>query len=153
MEKSPGRIQGIDKDLIQGLTEKEVQVEHLESVIVSLSTKIHTINDMEREQTRNRQLIREGESGREHLQVLLNESSQKTAQRARENKDYQDKLVEENKQHRNKIDDQEQTIRNRDNTIHERTNTIGQRDRTITEQNLALENLKEMKRTNEQLSS
>jgi len=61
MEKSPGRIQGIDKDLIQGLTEKEVQVEHLESVIVSLSTKIHTINDIEREQTRSRQLIREGE--------------------------------------------------------------------------------------------
>ena len=153
MEKSPGRIHGIDKDLIQGLTEREVQVEHLESVIVSLSTKIHTINDMDREQTRSRQLIREGESGREHLQVLLNESAQKTAQRARENKDYQDKLVEENKQHRHKIDDQEQTIRNRDNTIHEKTNTIGQRERTITEQNLALENLKEMKRTNEQLSS
>jgi len=54
MEKSPGRIHGIDKDLIQGLTEKEVQVEHLESVIVSLSTKIHTINDMDREQTRSR---------------------------------------------------------------------------------------------------
>ncbi len=46
MEKSPNRIQSIDKDLIQGLTEKEVQVEHLESVIVSLSTKIHAVNDM-----------------------------------------------------------------------------------------------------------
>lgn len=153
MEKSPGRIQGIDKDLIQGLTEKEVQVEHLESVIVSLSTKIHTINDIEREQARNRQLVKEGEESREHLQALLHESSSKTAQRARENKEYQDKLVQENNGLRHKVDDQEQNIRNRDNTIHERENTIGQRDRQITEQNLKLEDLKEMKKTNEQLSA
>jgi len=45
---------GFDKDLIQGLTEKEVQVDHLESVIVALSTKIQTLNDMEKEQARNR---------------------------------------------------------------------------------------------------
>ena len=100
---------------------------------------------MEREQQRNRQLVREGEESREHLQALLHESSSKTAQRARENKEYQDKLVQENNGLRHKVDDQEQTIRNRDNTIHERENTIGQRDRNITEQNLKLEDLKEMK--------
>ena len=62
-------------DLIQGLTEKEVQVEHLESVIVALSTKINTINDMEKEQVRNRQLIQEGDEGRVHLQAVITESS------------------------------------------------------------------------------
>ena len=65
----------LDKDLIQGLTEKEVQVDHLESVIVALSTKIQTLNDMETEQARSRQLLSEGEEGRRHLQGLLEDSA------------------------------------------------------------------------------
>ena len=90
MEKSPNRIQSIDKDLIQGLTEKEVQVEHLESVIVSLSTKIHAVNDMHQEEIRSRQLIRENDSARAHLQHLLEESSKATTIKAKQNKEYQD---------------------------------------------------------------
>lgn len=49
MDKSPGKINEIDRDLIQGLTQKEVEVDHLQNVIIALSTKIHTVNDMERE--------------------------------------------------------------------------------------------------------
>lgn len=67
MDKSPGKINEIDRDLIQGLTQKEVEVDHLQNVIIALSTKIHTVNDMEREQTRSRVLARENDDAREHL--------------------------------------------------------------------------------------
>lgn len=67
MDKSQTRITEIDKDLIQGLTQKEVEVDHLQNVIIALSTKIHSINDMEKEQTRSRILIKENDDAREHL--------------------------------------------------------------------------------------
>ena len=142
----------MDRDLIQGLTEKEVQVEHLESVIVALSTKINTINDMDKEQVRNRQLIQEGEEGRVHLQTVIHESSQKAASLAAQNKKYQDEVVSENNDLRNTVDRQQADIRQRDDTIHERDFTINNRDREITTLQAALENLKEMKTLNENLN-
>lgn len=151
--KSPDKPQAtLDRDLIQGLTEKEVQVEHLESVIVALSTKINTINDMDKEQVRNRQLIQEGEEGRVHLQTVIHESSQKAASLAAQNKKYQDEVVSENNDLRNTVDRQQADIRQRDDTIHERDFTINNRDREITTLQAALENLKEMKTLNENLN-
>ena len=139
-------------DLIQGLTEKEVQVEHLESVIVALSTKINTINDMEKEQVRNRQLIQEGDEGRVHLQAVITESSQRAANLAAQNKKYQDDVVSENNELRNEVDRQTTEIRNRDDTIHERDFAINNRDREITTLQAALANLQEMKALNEGLN-
>lgn len=152
MDKSQTRITEIDKDLIQGLTQKEVEVDHLQNVIIALSTKIHSINDMEKEQTRSRILIKENDDAREHLQVVIQESSQKTLHRAQETKDYQDNLGRENNSLRSKIDSQEQTIRDRENTIHEREHTITSKERNITEINLKLQDLSEMKTLNERLN-
>lgn len=151
MDKSPSRIQ-IDRDLVQQFTQKEVEVDHLQNVILSLSTKIHTITDMEKEQSRARVLARENDVAREHLQVTLQESATTTIHRAEETKEYENKLGAENNTLRLKIDGQEQTIRDRDNTIHERNFTITNKDRNINELNLKLEDLKEMKTLNENLN-
>ena len=121
-------------------------MDHLESVIVALSTKINTINDMEAEQVRNRQLVKEGEEGRAHLQVVISESSQKAAQLAAHNKQHQDELVSENNGLRDTVDQKNAEIRARDDTIHDREFTINNRDREITTLQSALENLKEMKK-------
>lgn len=143
---------GFDKDLIQGLTEKEVQVDHLESVIVALSTKIQTLNDMEKEQARNRQLIHEGDEGRTHLQVIIEESASQTAKRAEENKEYQEEITRENNELRDHMNDHANTIRVRDGTIHENEQAINSRNREIQELNMVLSNLKEMKAQNERLN-
>lgn len=86
MDKSS--IRGIDKDLIQGLTEKEVQVEHLNTVIHTLGFKLASYNDIEQSEARNWILIQEGTEARAHLQVVIQESAHKTSQRAEETKDY-----------------------------------------------------------------
>ena len=108
---------------------------------------------MEKEETRNRQLLKEGDEGRAHLQVVIEESSRQTQQRASENKRYQDDLVSENKSLREKIDELENIIRQREDTIHERDTTINHKDREIQELNLKLSDLKQMKALNEQLSA
>lgn len=142
----------IDKDLIQGLTQKEVEVDHLQNVIIALSTKIHTINDIEREQTRSRQLASENDSAREHLQVTIRESATMTVQRAKENKEYQDNLGRENNQLRKDLDTHSQTIGERNNTISDQGESIVQNNRRITEINMRLADLTEMKSINENLN-
>jgi hypothetical protein len=36
----------LDKDLMRGLTEKEVEIEHLKTTIIALSQKVHTTIDL-----------------------------------------------------------------------------------------------------------
>ena len=154
MDKSQTRITEIDKDLIQGLTQKEVEVELPDSGAkrAKLLIVLSKSKDFEKEQTRSRILIKENDDAREHLQVVIQESSQKTLHRAQETKDYQDNLGRENNSLRSKIDSQEQTIRDRENTIHEREHTITSKERNITEINLKLQDLSEMKTLNERLN-
>jgi hypothetical protein len=39
----------LDKDLIRGLSEKEVEIEHLKTTIIALNEKIVVIDDIRRE--------------------------------------------------------------------------------------------------------
>jgi hypothetical protein len=46
---NPRDFMVIDKDLINGLTEKEVELEHLKTVIVGLSEKLKVREDIEQD--------------------------------------------------------------------------------------------------------
>ena len=54
----------IDKELMRGLSEKEVELEHLKTVIVGLNEKLQVKEDIEEDLYNARQLLQENENGR-----------------------------------------------------------------------------------------
>ena len=54
----------IDKELIRGLSEKEVELEHLKTVIVGLNEKLKVKEDIEQDLNNARKLLTESEKGR-----------------------------------------------------------------------------------------
>jgi len=54
----------IDKELIKGLTEKEVELEHLKTVIVGLSEKLKVKEDIEQDLSHSRAQLQSAEQAR-----------------------------------------------------------------------------------------
>jgi len=65
----------IDKELIKGLSEKEVELEHLKTVIVGLSEKLKVREDIEEDLDDARKLLQDAERARSELHHHLEESS------------------------------------------------------------------------------
>ena len=57
----------LDKDLIRGLSEKEVEIEHLKTTIVALNEKVEVLHDMRQDVVVHKELIQHSELKREEL--------------------------------------------------------------------------------------
>ena len=63
----------LDKDLVRGLSEKEVEIEHLKSQITALNEKIVVISELKRETEQSKELWRQSELKRDELQTHIRE--------------------------------------------------------------------------------
>mmetsp|Transcript_4742 Transcript_4742/g.4458 ORF Transcript_4742/g.4458 Transcript_4742/m.4458 type:complete len:135 (+) Transcript_4742:22-426(+) len=91
----PRISQTITREVYQELTPKNVETEHLKNVIVSLSSKIVTTNDLEKELETVITTLNQNEESRVVLQNQLGESSSLVQQRAEETKAREDELNDE----------------------------------------------------------
>lgn len=67
----------LDRDLVRGLSEKEVEIEHLKTQIVALSEKAEVLEDMRKDVSAHREVLRNSEEKRYDMQTLFTETSQK----------------------------------------------------------------------------
>ena len=65
----------LDKELIKGLTEKDVEIDHLKTVVVALQEKIVVIDDMKQDVVEHKSQLKHSEEKRHELQVHITETS------------------------------------------------------------------------------
>ena len=121
-------------------------------MIVSLSSKIVTTSDLEKELETYVSTLKHNEDARGSLQRQLQDASSRAQQRAIETQERENQLNAEINRLRNQVDDLENTVRDRDQTIHERDFTLNEKDKAINNLNLKLQDLSEMKDLNDKYS-
>lgn len=92
------------------LTEKEVEVEHLKTVILALNQKNQITNDIQIDLTNKSQQFQESEQARSDLHQQLREYIERSKQESEKNKQYQDQLLAEKAQLHQQIERQQQEI-------------------------------------------
>ena len=107
----------IDKELIKGLSEKEVELEHLKTVIVGLNQKLKVREDIEEDLHNARKLLEDAERARSDLHLHLEEAARRALEEAEKNKRYQDIIIHENKELGNKITQQSGVINQKQEEI------------------------------------
>ena len=65
------------RDLVRGLSEKEVEIEHLRTTIVALNEKAEVLEDMRKDVFAQKELLRSSETHRFELQAQLTETARK----------------------------------------------------------------------------
>ena len=78
----------IDKELIKGLSEKEVELEHLKTVIVGLNEKLKVREDIEEDLQNARKQLESSDRARTELHLHLEESARRALEEAEKNKKY-----------------------------------------------------------------
>lgn len=139
----------IDKELMRGLSEKEVELEHLKTVIVGLNEKLQVKEDIEEDLLNARQLLAENERGRKQLHLHLEETARKIVEEAEKNKKYQDIIIGENKELGNKITEQMGVINQKQEEIERLRHLLKQMDREVNELKQLLAGVEEIKQQNE----
>lgn len=86
----------IDKELIKGLSEKEVELEHLKTVIVGLNEKLKVREDLEQDVYNQKILTTDAERARTELHQHLESAAHKASDEAEKNKKYQDIIIRQN---------------------------------------------------------
>eukprot|EP00347_Sterkiella_histriomuscorum_P021380 403334174 len=86
----------VDKELLRGLSEREVEIEHLKTTVIALNQKVEIIRDMEQDVDNYHQATKHSEIKRVELQTHIKETSIKIQEDARQNKQFQDRVIEEN---------------------------------------------------------
>ena len=65
----------LDKDLVRGLSEKEVEIEHLKDTVIALNQKVAVLGDMEQDVSSHKKMFAESEGKRKQLQIHITETS------------------------------------------------------------------------------
>jgi len=94
----------ITRETYQELTPKNVESEHLKNIIVSLSSKIVTTNDLEKEIETVTITLNQNEEARTTLQSQLGNASSLAHQRAEETKAREDEMNQEINSLRTNVD-------------------------------------------------
>ena len=76
------------RDLVRGLSEKEVEIEHLRTTIVALSEKAEVLDDMRKDVFAMKELLRSSETHRYELQAQLTETARKVHEDTINHQDY-----------------------------------------------------------------
>jgi chromosome segregation ATPase len=116
---------------------------------VSLSSKIVTTNDLEREISTVVNTVNQSEEARRGLHGQLSVASNLSNQRAGETQVRETELNNEVERLRQEVDELNNTIRARDQTIQSRDHTITDNNKEINNLNMKLADLSEMKNLNE----
>lgn len=66
----------IDQELIRGLSEKEIELEHLKTVIVALNQKVEVVEDIKTDLSTTTRRFKDSEMAREDLQKSIIETSE-----------------------------------------------------------------------------
>ena len=73
---------------MKGLGEKEVELEHLKTVIVGLNEKLKVKEDIEDDLKNSRRCLDESERARRQLQTSLEDAARRSLEEAEKNKKY-----------------------------------------------------------------
>ncbi len=76
------------RDLVRGLSEKEVEIEHLRTTIVALSEKAEVLEDMRKDVFAMKELLRSSETHRYELQAQLTDTARKVHEDTVSHQDY-----------------------------------------------------------------
>ena len=125
----------------------------MKNVIVSLSSKIVTTNDLEKEIVTYQTTLQENDNGRARMRDQLSDASRQAQQRSNETQQRENELNLDIKNLKENVDRLEDTVRQRDQTIHDRDFTISQKNKDINTLNLKLDDLSEMKALNEKYAA
>ncbi len=140
----------IDKQLIEGLSEKEVELEHLKTVIVGLNEKLKVKEDIERDLENEKKVNAEHSKAREELHRQLEEAARKAIEEADKNKRFQDIILKENEDKDERIRDHLKTIDVKNEQIEKEKNEVSKAKRENNELEHRLADMEEIKRQNEQ---
>ena len=78
----------IDKELIKGLSEKEVELEHLKTVIVGLNEKLKVKEDIAEDLHNARRQLEENDRARKVLHQQLEDAARRALEEGEKNKKY-----------------------------------------------------------------
>jgi hypothetical protein len=96
----------IDKDLLaNGISEKDLEIEHLVTQVVALTEKADVIEDMRKDVAANKQMLNDSEQKREGLQVDLADASEKIKKASTEGVSQVQGLIEENQSLRSDLEE------------------------------------------------
>jgi hypothetical protein len=93
----------LDRDLVRGLSEKEVEIEHLRTQIVALNEKAEVLNDMRLDVAAQKDLLRGSENHRADLQTTLTNTGRLVREDTAKHQDYQSRLIADNESLRAEI--------------------------------------------------
>ena len=57
----------LDKEIVQGLTEKEVEIDHLRTNVIALNQKLDSLKDIEGDAQKRQAMLEQSEAAREKL--------------------------------------------------------------------------------------
>ena len=60
---------------MRGLSEKEVEIEHLKTTVIALNEKVQVLNDLKKDVDIHKDLVKNSEIKREELQIHITETS------------------------------------------------------------------------------
>jgi hypothetical protein len=96
----------IDKDLLaNGISEKDLEIEHLVTQVVALTEKADVIEDMRKDVAANKQMLNDSEQKREGLHVDLADASEKIKKASTEGVSQVQGLIEENQTLRSDLEE------------------------------------------------
>ena len=108
--KGDGNYVVIDQELIRGLSEKEIELEHHKTMIVALNQKVEVTESIKRDLTASQEEFVKSEASRKVLQMKLTEFSQTQVTQVDKCKKYEEILTQENEQLNKQVNQQLETI-------------------------------------------
>jgi len=99
------------------MTEKDVETDHLKTVVLALNQKIQITNDIQTDLDNKSGMFEDSEQARAGLQQQLRDYVAKSEEDSRRNKQFQDQLMSEKAQQERVIEEQRQELSERDATI------------------------------------
>ena len=102
------------RDLVRGLSEKEVEIEHLRTTIVALNEKAEVLEDMRKDVFAQKELLRSSETHRFELQAQLTETARKLDEDTAQHQQYQQRLIADNERLRQELEAARQLLAKRE---------------------------------------
>ena len=76
------------RDLLQGITEKEVEIEHLKTVIVALDQKVKVLESVREDLAQEKDHSKQSEGARVELQMVMKQTSVQVLEMGNNNKKF-----------------------------------------------------------------
>ena len=94
----------LDRDLVRGLSEKEVEIEHLRTQVFALQEKAEVLNDMRVDVQANKDLLRSSEDRRYEMQQTFVRITETVRTETSDNQEDRRRLIEENQKLRDELE-------------------------------------------------